>query len=146
MICFSTDVRLTSSSRLGRTLPFRNLSENVGNTLTSPRRKVAFSSRGFEANVVGSRKLRVEMAREEKNEWDGSEASERRLDGCRVRSLGRRSVALSASHHALQWAMNPGLGPEILESLEPSSPRSSELHRSQREPLAPSRRTSDPSA
>jgi hypothetical protein len=40
----------------------------VGRTLTRPRKKVAFSSRGFEANVVASRKFRVDIANDEKNE------------------------------------------------------------------------------
>lgn len=56
-----------SSNRLGNTLPFLRRSENVGTTRTKPLKKVAFSSRGFDANVVGSRKLSVEIASDEKN-------------------------------------------------------------------------------
>ncbi len=95
MLIVHLTVTLTSSSKLGRTLPFRNRSEKVDSTRTSPLRKVAFSSLGFEAKVVGSRKLSVEMAREEKNGCEGSEARLRRFDGCRVRSLGSRSALLS---------------------------------------------------
>lgn len=58
---------LTSSKRLGRIFFRLNRSENVGRTLTSPLRNVAFSSLGFEAKVVGSRKFRVLIASEEKN-------------------------------------------------------------------------------
>jgi hypothetical protein len=83
---------LTSSNKLGRIFPWRNRSENVGNTRTRPRKKVAFSSRGFEANVVGSKKLRVDMASDEKKECEGREPILRRFDGCRVSSRGSRSI------------------------------------------------------
>jgi hypothetical protein len=53
---------------------------------------VAFSSRGFEAKVVGSRKLRVEIAREEKKGCDGREAKESRDEACRVSNRGSRSA------------------------------------------------------
>ena len=86
---------LTSSNRLGRILLRLNLSENDGNTLTRPRKNVAFSSRGFDAKVVASRKLSVEMASEEKNECDGNEARLRRLAACRVSSRGKRSAGLT---------------------------------------------------
>jgi hypothetical protein len=59
--------RHTSSSRLGRIFFRLSRSENVGSTLTRPFRKVAFSSLGFEAKAVGSRKFRVLIASEEKN-------------------------------------------------------------------------------
>lgn len=55
-----------SSRSDSKILPFFSRSEKLGRTRTKPRRKVAFSSLGFEANVAGSKKLRVEMAREEK--------------------------------------------------------------------------------
>jgi len=83
--------RLTSSSSDGRTLPFLSLSENVGKTRTSPRKKVAFSSLGLEANVVGSRKLSVDMASEEKKGCEGKEARLSRFAGCLVSSRGNKS-------------------------------------------------------
>jgi hypothetical protein len=68
--------RLTSSSRLGRIFFRLRRSEKVGSTLTRPFRKVAFSSLGFEAKVVASRKLRVLIASEEKNWCDGKDFKE----------------------------------------------------------------------
>jgi hypothetical protein len=124
-------LRLTSSSRLGRILLRRNLSEKVGRTLTSPRRKVAFSSRGFDANVVASRKLRVDIASEEKNECEGNDARLRRFAGCLVSSLGKRSASQTG---------------KIAAELSPDSPRSSALHRSHLDPPIQSRRTKLPSA
>lgn len=92
--------RLTSSNKLGNTLPFRKRSENVGTTLTKPLKNVAFSSRGFDANVVGSRKLSVEIASDEKKGWEGRERREILVDGCRVRRRGKRSLSseLHLSH------------------------------------------------
>lgn len=84
-----------SSSSERRILPFFKRSEKLGRTRTSPRRNVAFSSRGLEANVVGSRKLSVEMASEEKKGWLLSDCSETRMLGVRVRRRGNRSVVSS---------------------------------------------------
>lgn len=118
---------LTSSSRLGNILPRRKRSEKVGSTLTSPRRNVAFSSLGFEANVVASKKLSVEIASDEKKGCDGKEARLRRFDGCRVSSLGRRSEFQSPARRR-------------------DSPLSSALHLSHLDPFIQSRRTKLPSA
>jgi hypothetical protein len=86
-----TCINLTSSRRLGKIFFRLRRSENVGKTLTSPLRKVAFSSLGFEANVVGSRKLRVLIASEEKNWCEGRDLIEIRWFGCLVNNRGRRS-------------------------------------------------------
>jgi len=56
----------TSSSRAGNTFLFLSLSLKPGNTLNNPFKNDAFSSRGLLAKLDGSRKLRVEIAREEK--------------------------------------------------------------------------------
>jgi hypothetical protein len=119
--------RLTSSKRLGRIFFRLNRSENVGRTLTSPLRKVAFSSLGFEANVVGSRKLRVLIASEEKNWCEGRDLIEIRWFGCLVNNRGRRS------------GRQPCLDDVV-------SPLTSELHRSHFDPLAHDLDTSGPSA
>lgn len=74
-------LRFTSSKRLGKIFPLRSRSEKVGSTLTSPLKKVAFSSLGFEAKVVGSRKFNVDIAREEKKECEGNEARLIRFEG-----------------------------------------------------------------
>lgn len=58
---------------------------------------MAFSSRGFDAKVVGSKKLRVEIARDEKNGCEGNEARESRLEACRVSRRGRRSFFISSN-------------------------------------------------
>lgn len=108
--------RLTSSSKLGRILPFLNRSEKEGSTLTSPRKNVAFSSRGLDAKVVASRKLRVEMASDEKKECEGSDAILSRFEGCRVSSRGSRSVM--SPHHEYDpplssWLHLSHLDPDI---------------------------------
>ena len=94
---------LTSSNRLGRIFPFRRRSENVGRTRTSPRKNVAFSSRGFEANVVGSKKLSVEIASDEKKEWEGSEPILSRFDGCLVSNRGNKSIRSVLSQVDSSW-------------------------------------------
>lgn len=117
---------LTSSSRLGKIFVLLSRSLNDGNTLTSPRRYVAFSSLGFEANVVGSRKFSVDIAREEKNGCDGKEARLRRDEGCLVSRRGSRSTRQLANASET-WTAHD------------SVPFSSALHLSQRGPLAQSR-------
>ena len=57
----------TSSSKLGRIFRARKPSENRSNTLVRPFMKAIFSSRGLEAKVDRSRKLRVEIESELKN-------------------------------------------------------------------------------
>lgn len=51
-----------------------------------------FSSRVLDVKFDLSRKLRVEMGREEKNEWDGSVVGVGRLFECRVIKDRSRSV------------------------------------------------------
>lgn len=94
-----------SSSSDRRILPFFSLSENVGSTRTSPRRNVAFSSLGLDAKVVGSRKLSVEMASEEKNGCVVSDDSEMRPLGRRVNSRGRRSGVNAAHEKSLTFQL-----------------------------------------
>lgn len=94
-----------SSSNDKRILPFFSRSENVGSTRTSPRKNVAFSSLGLEANVVGSRKLSVEMASEEKNGCVVSDDNEIRPLGRRVNSRGRRSAVSPAQQKALTFQL-----------------------------------------
>jgi hypothetical protein len=57
-----------------------------------------FSSRPFAAKLDLSRKFRVEIGSDEKNEWEGSEEEVSRFVGCRVTKAfsiaGRASVSI----------------------------------------------------
>jgi hypothetical protein len=57
----------TSSNRVGRIFRVRSPSENLSNTLTSPFMNDIFSSLVFEVKFDRSKKLRVEIGKEEKN-------------------------------------------------------------------------------
>jgi hypothetical protein len=57
---------LTSSSKLGKIFLRFSLSENPGSTLKRPFRNEAFSSLGLLAKLDGSRKLSVDIAKDEK--------------------------------------------------------------------------------
>lgn len=61
----------TSSIRLGRIFRVRSPSEKLGNTPVSPFINAIFSSRVLEANVDRSRKLSVDIAKEEKKGYVG---------------------------------------------------------------------------
>lgn len=76
----------TSSSKLGRIFRARKPSENRSNTLARPFMKAIFSSRGLEAKVDRSRKLRVEIESELKNGFVESVDGVGLEAGCRARS------------------------------------------------------------
>ena len=82
----------TSSSKLGRIFRARKPSENRPNTLVRPFMKAIFSSRGLEAKVDRSRKLRVEIEIELKNGLVESVDGVGLEAGCRARSR-RRSAS-----------------------------------------------------
>jgi len=106
-------IELTSSSKLGKIFLFLSLSEKLGNTLSSPLRKVAFSSLGFELNVDRSRKRRVEMARLEKKGWEGSVRAESLLVEVRVMRLERRSTASQITKHSADVSERQGIDSEL---------------------------------
>lgn len=58
----------TSSSNEGRIFLVRNPSENLSKTLVNPFMKEIFSSRVFEVKLERSKKLSVDMGRDEKKE------------------------------------------------------------------------------
>jgi hypothetical protein len=58
---------MTSSSSVGNIFRVRRLSENLSKTLISPFMNDIFSSLVFEVKFDRSKKLRVEIGREEKN-------------------------------------------------------------------------------
>jgi hypothetical protein len=64
-------MNVTSPSRVGKILRVRRPSENLSKTLTSPFMNDIFSSLVFDVKFDLSKKLRVEMGKEEKNGWDG---------------------------------------------------------------------------
>lgn len=61
-----TKTRCTSSTSEGKIFRVRNPSENRSRTLVRPFMKVIFSSRDFDAKFDRSRKLSVDMDRDEK--------------------------------------------------------------------------------
>ena len=63
---------LTSSTSVGKILRVRRPSENLFRTLVRPFINAIFSSRDFVLKTVRSRKLSVDIGREEKKGWDGS--------------------------------------------------------------------------
>jgi hypothetical protein len=75
---------MTSSSSVGNIFRVRRLSENLSKTLISPFMNDIFSSLVFEVKFDRSKKLRVEIGREEKNGWDGRVAGVGLLVACRV--------------------------------------------------------------
>lgn len=104
----------TSSSSPGNTFLLRSFSENPGNTLNRPFKKVAFSSRDLLENEAGSRKFSVEIANEEKYGWDGREGRDNRVCGVRVINLvkisavkGRTISHYSLSHTATKREKKP---------------------------------------
>ena len=75
---------LTSSRRDGKTFLTLSPSENLSRTLVKPFMNEIFSSRLFAAKLDLSRKLRVDIGSDEKNECEGSEDEVSRFVGCRV--------------------------------------------------------------
>lgn len=63
---------VTSSTSDGNILRVRRPSENFGRTPDRPFIKAIFSSRDLDAKVDRSKKLRVEIGKEEKNGYVGS--------------------------------------------------------------------------
>lgn len=92
MCFFKSEVSLTSSTKLGRILRICRRSENFGSTPTNPLRKLARSSFDLDAKLEGSRKSSVEVARFEKNGWEGKLKDVSRDAGVRVMSWERRAA------------------------------------------------------
>ena len=76
----------TSSNREGRIFRTRSPSENRGRTLANPFINEIFSSLDLVAKVDRSRKLRVDMGKEEKKACEGRSVGDGRLCACRVMS------------------------------------------------------------
>lgn len=88
----SSWISFISSRSDGRIFLILRPSENLSRTLVNPFMKEIFSSRDFAANVDRSKKLRVDIGNDEKNECDGSVAGDGRLCECRVMSESSKTV------------------------------------------------------
>lgn len=74
----------TSSRRDGNIFRLLRLGEKRSKTFVKPFMNEIFSSLDFVENVARSKKLSVDIGREEKNECVGIEVGEGRFAGCRV--------------------------------------------------------------
>lgn len=79
-------VSRTSSSNDGRIFRIRRPSEKRPRTLVNPFMKDIFSSLDLAAKLDRSKKLRVDIGKDEKKGYDGSEAGVGLFCGCRVTS------------------------------------------------------------
>lgn len=80
--------------RDGKILRVFKPSENLSSTAVRPFMNDIFSSRVLDAKVDRSRKLSVEIEREEKKAWDGRADGPGRLCGWRVINEFKRSITL----------------------------------------------------
>jgi hypothetical protein len=87
----------TSSTREGKILRIRSPWENLSKTVVSPFINDIFSSLVFEVKLDRSKKLSVEIGKDEKNGYDGNVDGVGRLSACRVIKDRKRARGLLGS-------------------------------------------------